>query len=107
LASRPLPTTNGAFVPVGMQEPILRRDSREIGLLVADENLSLTYASRAAGERVTRTASVGNADGEIASTTQAPARSTGAISQRVLVGLNINISLRRDFGRGHRPLRQR
>ncbi len=34
-------------------EPILRSDSREIGLLVADENLSLTYASRAAGERVT------------------------------------------------------
>jgi quercetin dioxygenase-like cupin family protein len=34
-------------------EPILRTDSREISLLVADENLSLTYASRAAGERVT------------------------------------------------------
>jgi len=35
------------------EEPILRRDGREISLLVADENLSLTYASRAAGERVT------------------------------------------------------
>jgi hypothetical protein len=35
------------------QEPILRSDSREISLLVADENYSLTYASRAAGERVT------------------------------------------------------
>jgi quercetin dioxygenase-like cupin family protein len=34
-------------------EPILRSDSREISLLVADENLSLTYASRAAGEPVT------------------------------------------------------
>lgn len=34
-------------------EPILRSDSREIGLLVADETLSLSYASRAAGERVT------------------------------------------------------
>lgn len=36
-----------------MQEPILRRDSREISLIVADENLSLTYAGLAAGERVT------------------------------------------------------
>jgi quercetin dioxygenase-like cupin family protein len=36
-----------------MREPILRRGTREISLLVADENLSLTYASRAAGERVT------------------------------------------------------
>jgi quercetin dioxygenase-like cupin family protein len=53
MATKPLPTTNGAFVPIGMQEPILRRDSREISLLVADENLSLTYAGRAAGERVT------------------------------------------------------
>lgn len=34
-------------------EPILRSHSREISLLVADETLSLTYASRAAGERVT------------------------------------------------------
>lgn len=53
MATRPLPTTNGGYVPIGMQEPILRSDSREISLLVADENLSLTYASRAAGERVT------------------------------------------------------
>lgn len=53
MATKPLPTSNGAFVPIGRQEPILRRDSREISLLVADENLSLTYASRAAGERVT------------------------------------------------------
>ena len=53
MATRTLPTTNEAYVPIGMQEPILRSDSREISLLVADENLSLTYASRAAGERVT------------------------------------------------------
>jgi mannose-6-phosphate isomerase-like protein (cupin superfamily) len=53
MATKPVPTTNGAFVPIGLQEPILRRDSREISLLVADENLSLTYAGRAAGERVT------------------------------------------------------
>jgi len=52
MATRTLPTTNGAFVPIGTQEPILRSDSREISLLVADENLSLTYAGRAAGERV-------------------------------------------------------
>lgn len=53
MATEPLPTTDGAFVPIGRQEPILRSGSREISLLVADENLSLTYASRAAGERVT------------------------------------------------------
>ena len=53
MATRTLPTTNEAYVPIGIQEPILRSDSREISLLVADENLSLTYASRAAGERVT------------------------------------------------------
>jgi mannose-6-phosphate isomerase-like protein (cupin superfamily) len=35
------------------REPILRSDSREIDLLVAAESLSLTYASRVAGERVT------------------------------------------------------
>jgi quercetin dioxygenase-like cupin family protein len=34
-------------------EPILRSDGREISLLVADDNVSLTYARRAAGERVT------------------------------------------------------
>ena len=53
MATEPLLTTNGAFVPIGLREPILRRDSREISLLVADEDLSLTYASRTAGERVT------------------------------------------------------
>ena len=36
-----------------MTEPILGVDNREINLLVADENLSVTYASRPAGERVT------------------------------------------------------
>lgn len=35
------------------QESILREDGREISLLVADEKLSLTYAVRPAGERVT------------------------------------------------------
>jgi len=44
---------NPASVPIGAQEPILRSDSREISLLVADETLSVTYASRAPGERVT------------------------------------------------------
>lgn len=42
-----------ASVPTGMHEPILRGDTSEISLLVARENLSLTYAGRAAGERVT------------------------------------------------------
>jgi quercetin dioxygenase-like cupin family protein len=53
MATRSLATPDGAYVPIDKQEPILRADSREINLLVADENLSLTYASRAAGERVT------------------------------------------------------
>jgi mannose-6-phosphate isomerase-like protein (cupin superfamily) len=35
-----------------MAEPILRGDGSEISLLVADENLSLTYAGRRGGERV-------------------------------------------------------
>ena len=53
MATKTLATTNGAYLPIGKQEPILRSDSREISLLVANERLSLTYASRAAGERVT------------------------------------------------------
>ena len=53
MATRTHTTTNESFVPTGKRESILLRDSREISLLVADENLSLTYASRAAGERVT------------------------------------------------------
>jgi quercetin dioxygenase-like cupin family protein len=36
-----------------VREPILHADTREISLLVAHENLSLTSASRTAGERVT------------------------------------------------------
>jgi mannose-6-phosphate isomerase-like protein (cupin superfamily) len=51
-APNDLPTTNSAYDPIGKPEPILRSDRREIGLLVAAENLSLTYASQAAGERV-------------------------------------------------------
>ena len=46
-------TTDEAFVPIGLAEPILRSDGNVISLLVANENLSLTYASRPAGERVT------------------------------------------------------
>jgi len=53
MATRTLPTTNEAYVPIRKQEPILRSDSREISLVVANENLSLTYAGRPAGERVT------------------------------------------------------
>ena len=53
MATDTLPTTNEAYVPIGKGEPILRNDGREISLLVANENLSLTYAGRAAGERVT------------------------------------------------------
>ena len=53
MATKRLPTTKGAFAPIGIEKPILRCDSREISLLVADESLSLTCASRAAGERVT------------------------------------------------------
>jgi quercetin dioxygenase-like cupin family protein len=53
MATRTLPTTNEAYVPIGEQEPIFRSDSREISLLVANEHLSLTCASRPAGERVT------------------------------------------------------
>jgi len=52
MATESLPATHEAY-PIGMEEPILRSDSREISLLVADETLSVTYASRAAGERVT------------------------------------------------------
>ena len=50
MATNTLPRTNKAY---GEREPILRTDSREISLLVANENLSLTYAGRIAGERVT------------------------------------------------------
>ena len=54
MATRPLSATNDAYVAIGTEEPILRGDHREISLLVANENLSLTYASRPAGERVTQ-----------------------------------------------------
>ena len=52
MATRPRATA-GEYVPVGVEEPILRRGTSEISLLVAGESLSLTYATRAAGERVT------------------------------------------------------
>jgi quercetin dioxygenase-like cupin family protein len=44
--------TNGASVRIAEQEPILGGDSREISLLVANEDLSLTHATRPAGEQV-------------------------------------------------------
>ena len=53
MATRALPTTNEAYVPIGTEETILRSDRREISLLVANEDLSLTCATRPAGERVT------------------------------------------------------
>jgi quercetin dioxygenase-like cupin family protein len=51
--AKPLPATNEAYAPIGTPEPILRHDRREISLLVANEDLGLTYASRPAGEPVT------------------------------------------------------
>jgi quercetin dioxygenase-like cupin family protein len=53
MATRSLPTTNETYVPTHRREPVLRSDNREISLLLANDNLSLTYASRPAGERVT------------------------------------------------------
>jgi mannose-6-phosphate isomerase-like protein (cupin superfamily) len=53
MATKPLSTSTHACVAIRTQEAILRSDSREIRLLVANENLSLTYATRPAGERVT------------------------------------------------------
>ncbi len=53
MATRPLPATNERYAAIGVEEQILLSDSREISLLVANENLSLTYATRPAGERVT------------------------------------------------------
>jgi quercetin dioxygenase-like cupin family protein len=53
MATRPVTAADSAFVPIGEQEPILRGDGREISLLVADEDFSLTHATRPAGERVT------------------------------------------------------
>ena len=50
MATKTRPATEGAYVPTG---EILRSDGREISLLVANENLSLTYAGRPGGERVT------------------------------------------------------
>ena len=41
-----------ATAPVRGKEPILRGERREISLLVAAENLSITQAAYAAGERV-------------------------------------------------------
>ena len=52
MATNAHPTTNGTYVPIGKQEPILRSGEREISLLVAADHLSLTYASQAAHESV-------------------------------------------------------
>ena len=53
MATETRPATEGTYVPIGRHEQILDSDGREICLLVANENLSLTYARRPAGERVT------------------------------------------------------
>lgn len=53
MATEPLGTDNDTDVPIGRPEPIVRSDDREISLLVASEDLSVTHAVRAAGERVT------------------------------------------------------
>jgi len=53
MATSTLPPTGKAYAPIGGPESILRGESREISVLVASENLSLTSASRAPGERVT------------------------------------------------------
>jgi mannose-6-phosphate isomerase-like protein (cupin superfamily) len=52
MATDDAPPPKGRYVPISEQEVILRNESREISLLVADEHLSLTYGSCAAGERV-------------------------------------------------------
>ncbi len=43
---------DGAYVPVGGREPILRGDSRAVSLLLATESLAVTEARYAPGERV-------------------------------------------------------
>jgi mannose-6-phosphate isomerase-like protein (cupin superfamily) len=52
MATNAMRTASGTFVPLDKQEPILSSDRREIGLLVAGENLSITEARYAAGEGV-------------------------------------------------------
>jgi mannose-6-phosphate isomerase-like protein (cupin superfamily) len=52
MATNATPPHQGAYVPISEQELILRNESREISLLLANEDLSLTYGSCAAGERV-------------------------------------------------------
>jgi mannose-6-phosphate isomerase-like protein (cupin superfamily) len=52
MATNAMRTTSGTFVPLERQEPILSSDRREISLLVAGENLSITQATYAADERV-------------------------------------------------------
>jgi mannose-6-phosphate isomerase-like protein (cupin superfamily) len=52
MATNAAPTHRGTYVPISEQELILRDEKREISLLLANEDLSLTYGSCAAGERV-------------------------------------------------------
>lgn len=52
MATNAAPTHRGTYVPISEQELILRDEKREISLLLAKEDLSLTYGSCAAGERV-------------------------------------------------------
>jgi quercetin dioxygenase-like cupin family protein len=44
--------TAGVIVPVKARETILQRESREISILVAREDVTITHAHYAAGERV-------------------------------------------------------
>ena len=52
MATNATPTHRGTHIPISEQELILRNEKREISLLLANEDLSLTYGSCAAGERV-------------------------------------------------------
>lgn len=52
MATNTTPTHSGTYVPISEQELILRDEKREISLLLANDDLSLTYGSCVAGERV-------------------------------------------------------
>jgi mannose-6-phosphate isomerase-like protein (cupin superfamily) len=52
MASRAALSTRRTHIPVRLREPILRNARSEVSLLVAGENLSITHARYAAGERV-------------------------------------------------------
>lgn len=52
MATDALARANRTSIPISKGEPILSTEGREISLLVAADNLSLTYADRAADEQV-------------------------------------------------------